>query len=228
MLDSLFIRIMKISKYLHSCLLFEKEDFKLLVDPGMFTFAEGLVKPEMFNDVSAIIITHNHADHLDTENLNKILAAGKAEVYANSEVKQELEKAGIEAVLLREGTLKIGPFKIEAISVVHEPLLDAPIPEMTALVIDDRILHPVDSFEEKLLQYKNIELLLLPIMAPFTNEIKIADFADRLQPKQILPVHDGFAKPFFVKSRQANYAAHFEKQDIKFHPLTEPGSSIEI
>ncbi len=219
---------MKISKYLHSCLLFEKEGFKLLVDPGMFTFAEGLVKPEMFNDASAIIITHNHADHLDTENLKKILAAGKAEVYANNEVKQELEKAGIEAVLLREGTLKIGPFKIEAISVVHEPLLDAPIPEMTALVIDDRILHPVDSFEEKLLQYKDIELLLLPIMAPFTNEIKVADFADRLQPKQILPVHDGFAKPFFVKSRQANYAAHFEKQGINFHPLTEPGSSIEI
>ncbi|WP_342644466.1 MBL fold metallo-hydrolase [Mucilaginibacter sp. CSA2-8R] len=219
---------MKISKYLHSCLTFEKDDFKLLVDPGMFSFAEGLVKPEIFSDVSAIIITHNHPDHLDVENLKKILAAGNAEVYANAQVKQEMEKAGINAVLLHEGTVNIGPFKIEAISVKHEPLLDAPAPEMTALVIDDCILHPVDSFEEKLLTYKNIELLLLPIMAPFTNEIKVADFADRLQPKQILPVHDGFAKPFFVQSRQANYAAHFEKQCIKFHRLTEPGSFIEI
>jgi L-ascorbate metabolism protein UlaG (beta-lactamase superfamily) len=219
---------MKISKFLHSCLTFEKDGFKLLVDPGMFSFAEGLVKPEIFGDVSAIIITHNHPDHLDVENLKKILAAGKSEVYANAQVKQELEKAGIDAILLHEGAVNIGPFKIEAISVKHEPLLDAPTPEMTALVIDDCILHPVDSFEEKLLAYKNIELLLLPIMAPFTNEIKVADFADRLQPKQILPVHDGFAKSFFVQSRQANYAAHFEKQGIKFHRLTEPGSFIEI
>lgn len=219
---------MKISKFLHSCLVFEKECFKLLVDPGVFSFAEGLVKPEMFNDVSAIIITHIHADHLDTDHLKKILDACKAEVFANGEVLQELKKSGISGTLLRESKVNIGPFNIEAINVKHEPLLDSPTPDMTALVIDGRVLHPVDSFEEKLLSYKNIELLLLPIMAPFTNELKVADFADRLQPKQILPVHDGFAKPFFVKSRQANYAAHFEKQQIRFHQLTEPGSFVEI
>ncbi len=219
---------MKISKFLHSCLVFEKQGFKLLVDPGMFSFVEGMITPEMFSDVSAIIITHNHPDHLDIDRLKKILAISQAEVYANNQVLQDLEKAGINAVLLNEGAIKIGPFKIEAISVKHEPLLDSLAPEMTALIIDDRILHPVDSFEEKLLIYKDIELLLLPVMAPFTTELKVADFADRLQPKQILPVHDGFAKTFFIKSRYANYAAHFEKQQIKFHQLIEPGSFIEI
>lgn len=219
---------MKISKFLHSCLVFEKKGFKLLVDPGMFSFVEGLVKPEAFNDVSAIIITHNHSDHLDMDNLKKILAAGKAELYANREVVNELKKEGLQGTLLKEGKVNIGPFYIEAINVKHEPLLDSPVPEMTALIIDARVLHPADSFEEKLLSYKNIELLLLPIMAPFTNEIKVADFADRLQPKQIFPVHDGYAKPFFVKSRQANYAAHFEKQHIKFHQIVEPGGFIEI
>ncbi len=50
---------MKISKYIHSCLLLEKQGFKLLIDPGKFSFAEGLVKPADFKDVDAIIITHN-------------------------------------------------------------------------------------------------------------------------------------------------------------------------
>jgi len=59
--------MIKITKYIHSCLLFEKDGFKLLFDPGKFTFAEGLVSPEMFSDISAVIITHNHPDHLDTE-----------------------------------------------------------------------------------------------------------------------------------------------------------------
>jgi L-ascorbate metabolism protein UlaG (beta-lactamase superfamily) len=64
---------MKISKYLHSCLLFEKDNFRLLIDPGTFTFAEGFIQPEEFDNVDAVIITHIHPDHLDKDNLSKIV-----------------------------------------------------------------------------------------------------------------------------------------------------------
>ena len=47
---------MKISKYLHCCLVFELDSYKLLFDPGKFSFAEGIVKPEMFAGVNGIII----------------------------------------------------------------------------------------------------------------------------------------------------------------------------
>jgi len=219
---------MKISKYIHSCLVFEKDGFKLLIDPGKFSFAEGLIKPEDFGDVSAIIITHNHPDHLDADILNKIVELSKADIYTNAQVSKEILAAGLECKLIPEGDITIGPFNLKAISVKHEPLLDSPIPEMTALVIDGKVLHPVDSFEESLMAYKGIEVLILPTMAPFTTEIKIADFADRLKPKQIFPVHDGFAKDFFRRQRYENYAKHFKQQGIVFHQPDKAGDGIEV
>jgi L-ascorbate metabolism protein UlaG (beta-lactamase superfamily) len=65
-------------------------------------------------------------------------------------------------------------------------------------------------------------------MAPFANEPRIAAFADKLQPKQILPVHDGYAKEFFVKQRYEAYNKHFDKLGIKFHQIYQPGDSITI
>jgi L-ascorbate metabolism protein UlaG (beta-lactamase superfamily) len=46
---------MKISKYIHSCLLFDWSGHNLLFDPGNFTFAEGLVTAETFAGVNSIM-----------------------------------------------------------------------------------------------------------------------------------------------------------------------------
>lgn len=126
--------------------MFEKDGFKLLVDPGTFSFAKQFITEDEFNDVDAIIITHNHPDHLDTENLKQIIEESGAKVYTNTQVAGQLEKEDIASELIPE---KTGPFELTAISVQHEALLDSPLPEMTALVIDGKVLHPVDSFEEK-------------------------------------------------------------------------------
>lgn len=219
---------MKIYKYLHSCLVFEQDGYKLLFDPGKFTFAEGEVKPEDFADVNSVIITHIHPDHLDVKNLKQIISLSNAVIYTNSQVGEAIEKEGLEYNLINEGTYNIGPFKLQAFPVQHEPLLDAPIPQMTGFIINDHILHPVDSMETKLTEFTDIELLIMVTMAPFANELRIAGFADRVRPKQILPVHDGYGKEFFIKQRYENYAKHFKKSDIKFHNIYKAGDSISI
>lgn len=219
---------MKITKYLHSCLVFELDGHKLLFDPGKFSFAECEVTPQMFADVDSIIITHIHPDHLDIENLNKIVELSKAPIYTNMEVGTALQKAGLHYSLIEDGIYYIGPFKLEAISVQHEPLLDNPIPQMTGFIINDKVLHPVDSMEDKLHQYKGIELLIMITMAPFANELRIAGFADAIKPKQILPVHDGYAKAFFIKQRYENYSKHFERSGINFNETYKVGDSITI
>ncbi|OOQ59244.1 MBL fold metallo-hydrolase [Mucilaginibacter pedocola] len=220
---------MKISKYIHSCLLFEQDGHKLLFDPGSFTFADGTLKPEVFADVDSIVITHIHADHLDVDNLKKIVALSGANIYTNMEVGTTIQKSGLNYNLIEEGVYTVGPFKLEAIPVVHEPLLNAPIPQMTGFLINDKVLHPVDSMEDKLAtNYAGVELLLLVTMAPFTNELRVASFADKIKPKRILPVHDGFAKPFFVKSRFQNYAKYFAQSGIEFIEVYEPGDSVTV
>ena len=83
---------MKISKYLHSCLLFELDGYQLLFDPGKFSFAEGLVTPQLFVDVKTIVITHIHPDHFDIDILKSIVELSGAAVVTNSQVGKELEK----------------------------------------------------------------------------------------------------------------------------------------
>lgn len=219
---------MKISKYLHSCLVFELDGYKLLFDPGKFSFAEGDVRPEMFNDVNAVIITHIHPDHLDAENLKKIIELSGAAVYTNAQVGEALQKQTIAHTVWQDGVHQLGPFKLQAITVKHEVIMDNPLPQMTGFVINDKVLHPVDSMEDALLQYKDIELLLMVTMAPFANEIMISTFADKLKPKQILPVHDGYAKEFFIKQRYEAYTKHFDNQGVKFHPVYKVGDSLTI
>lgn len=219
---------MKISKYLHSCLVFELDGYKLLFDPGKFSFAEGEVKPEMFADVNAVIITHIHPDHLDADNLKKIVELSGAPVYTNTQVGEALQKQAIAHTVWQDGIHQLGPFKLQAITVRHELILDNPLPQMTGFVINDTVLHPVDSMDDELLRYKGIELLIMVTMAPFASEVHIAAFADKLQPKQILPVHDGYAKEFFIKQRYEAYTKHFDRQGIKFHNIYKVGDSITI
>jgi len=219
---------MKISKYLHSCLLFELDNYQLLFDPGKFSFAEGLVTPQMFADVNSIVITHIHPDHFDIDILKSIVALNKAEVITNSQVGKELEKANLKYTLLEEGTHKAGPFKLQAFPVKHELIMDNPLPQMTGFLINNKILHPVDSMEEKLFNFKGIELLIMVSMAPFANEPTISAFADELHPKQILPVHDGYAKDFFILQRYAAYKKHFDKLGIRFHEVYKVGDGISL
>ncbi len=219
---------MKISKYLHSCLVFELDGHKLLFDPGKFTFAEGIVRPAMFADVNHIIITHIHPDHLDTENLKIIADLSGANIYTNEQVGEALQKAGIAHTVWDDGIHHLGSFKLKAITVIHESILDNPLPQMTGFLINDKVLHPVDSMEDALLVHEGIELLIMLTMAPFANELRITAFADKLQPKQILPVHDGYAKEFFIKQRYEAYEKHFDRQAIKFNWVYKPGDSINI
>ncbi len=87
---------MKISKYIHSCLLLEKDNDKILFDPGLFTFVEGKVKPNQFQDLTAIILTHCHPDHIDNESLKQIIENNPdVVVLANGEIQTKLAEKKI-------------------------------------------------------------------------------------------------------------------------------------
>lgn len=219
---------MKITKYIHSCLVFEHEGEKLLFDPGKFSFQEGRVKPEQLADVATVVLTHGHPDHLDIEALRKILSLSGASVLANGEVTETLREKGIEATVHEEGTRQAGPFTLRAIPARHEPILADELPKNTAFLVNERVLNPGDSFDPALLEWKGVELLLFPAMAPFLTELGAYDFVRRMQPKQAAPLHDGYAKDFFLKARYETYDKYLKKLGIQFHALAEPGASVEI
>lgn len=220
---------MKITKYIHACLLIEKSSDKILFDPGLFTFAEGLVKPSQFEDIRAVILTHNHPDHIDADSLKEILKNNaEAIVLANSEIVKSLAEKEIEAEVFESGERTIGSFNFEAFDAAHEAILADALPQNTAYVIDGKIVHPGDSYNKNLFARKGTEILCLPTMAPWTTELATFDFAVEMSPKVIVPIHDGYAKDFFLESRYENFTKYFNRKNIRFEWMSKPGDYVEV
>lgn len=219
---------MRISKYIHSCLLVEEGDDKILFDPGIFSFAEGKVSPATFKDVATVVITHPHPDHLDIPSLKKILEMSKASVVTNTEGKAALAKEQIQAIVLEEGDYQTRNFTLHAVAVTHEKILAPTLPQNTAYVVNDMLLNPGDSFASHLSTFKGIKALALPVMAPWTKDVEMAQFARTMAPQIVIPVHDSYVKEFFLKQRYDAFESYFSSLNITLQRMYLPGDFVEI
>jgi L-ascorbate metabolism protein UlaG (beta-lactamase superfamily) len=222
---------MKIYKYIHSCILLEEQGRGLLFDPGIFTFMDGHVKAEKFVDLDAIVITHNHSDHLDVEALKIIVGNNPGvQIFTNHQIVEDLRQAGIAATLLEEGSAIAGVFTVEAVPAPHERTLLADVfPSHAAYRVNGRVIHPGDSLSlETMSLWRGTEVLLFVASAPWMNERQAFDFVTAMQPKIAIPLHDGYIKEFFAKLRQENYANFFGRQGIVLIPMTEVGQSYDL
>ena len=78
---------MRVTHLGHACLLVEIADTRILVDPG--SFSTGF---ESLRDLDAVVVTHQHADHLDEERLPDLLAFNRqAPVFADPESAELLD-----------------------------------------------------------------------------------------------------------------------------------------
>lgn len=199
-----------------------------MFDPGKFTFAENLVAASQFQNIQAVLLTHYHPDHIDTEALKKIIENNpNSVVLGNSEIVGKLAEKDIKAEVFESGQLVISSFVLEAFDAPHEPLLADRIPRNTAYLIDGNILHPGDSLSKNLYGLTNTPILALPMMAPWATELQIYDFARQMSPQFIIPIHDGFAKDFFLEMRYANFQKYFAQNDIQFQWMNKAGDFFE-
>ena len=77
---------MRITKFTHSCLRIEGGDSVLAVDPGAFS------EPAALTGADAVLITHEHIDHLDPDALGGAVARHPdLRVYAHADVLPKLE-----------------------------------------------------------------------------------------------------------------------------------------
>jgi len=219
---------MLVSKFLHACLLVEKGSDRILIDPGKFSFLDGRVSVERFDGVAAVLVTHSHPDHLDVEKLRAIVDRTGAGVHASSEIASKLRPDGIEIRAFDEGPRRIASFEVRAIPAPHEAILSSSLPQNVAFVVDERLLHPGDSYASSLDACRGIPLLALPIMAPWTTEPATAAFAERLAPGRAMPIHDSYVKDFWLEARHANLGGHLRGRGIEYAPADEPGTSVDV
>ena len=76
---------MRVTKYTHSCLRIDSGDSVLVVDPGAFSERAALTGAD------AVLITHEHFDHLDVDALADALASRpELRVFAHADVLPKL------------------------------------------------------------------------------------------------------------------------------------------
>lgn len=175
---------MRITKLGHSCLHVVDGDANILVDPG--TFSAGF---EQLTGLTAVLITHEHADHLDIDRLPPVLAANpQAVVHADAGSAATLREAGIEVTQVGAGqTLDVGtPVTVHGRThaVIHA---DIPVISNAQYLIGGRLLHPGDSLE---LPGVAVEVLALPASAPWMALKEAVEFYRAVSPAVAFGIHE--------------------------------------
>ena len=193
----------------------------MLIDPGTFVFIEGKMTPADIGAVDAVLITHKHADHYDPAALKTI----GAPIFTIREIGDLLANEGLTYTEIAANDMRdIAGFSVRVIEAAHGPL-PVPVPHNVAILVDDRVLHPGDSYHPQGLE--RCDVLALPIIAPWAKVVEAVEFAVRMQPKVVVPIHDAFMKDFLLTRVYDMVATALSAHNITFRPLGM-GEAIDV
>lgn len=178
---------MRLTKYAHSCVRIEDDGAVLVIDPGE------LSEPESLDGVDAVLITHEHFDHLDVGKLSDLLARRPSvAVYTNSAVAAKLtELDGVVHEVAPGDRFSAAGFPVRVYGGLHaliHPELPR-VPNLGFFVETGGVYHPGDSFDVP--PDAEIETLFVPVSAPWLKIAEAVEFVRRIAPRQAFPLHDG-------------------------------------
>ncbi len=208
---------MKITKYVHSCLLVEEKGKTALIDPGNYTFQSKALDLRYIEKLDFVLITHEHADHLHIPFLKEILAQfPEVVVITNPSVVLLLEHEGIHSS--SQGNTFVGTKEAS-----HEKIFSDMAPPNVLFDVFSRLTHPGDSFGFS----ETREILALPVQAPWGSTTQAVEKALGLAPKIIIPIHDWHWRDEARKAMYERLALYFKERGIEFRGL-ETGQAFEI
>lgn len=207
---------MKVTKFVHSCVLVETPQRVAMFDPGGFSV--GAVDVSLIERLDDILITHAHPDHMDPSLIKQLtLKFPQVKITGTSEVRIALGQAGITSS-------DQAPDYVKFFKSPHEPVEPIfPQPEEHGMHFMDVFTHPGDSHSFK----ETKSVLALPISGPWGSTIKAASLAMKLKPKYVIPIHDWHMKE---ESRLMFYdilEKFLGEQGISFLKVTT-GQPVEI
>lgn len=186
---------MRISKYGHSCLHVVDGAASILIDPG--GFSQGF---ETLSGLTAVLVTHQHPDHVDLQRLPGVLRANPgATLYADTGSVAVLAEAGITATAVSTGAILDVGTTVEVFAgdhaIVHR---DVPVIPNACYLIGGRLLHPGDSLT---VIDRKVDILALPASAPWMAVKEAVDYFRAVSPAVAVPIHEKvLANPAMVYS----------------------------
>ncbi|MCA4132206.1 MBL fold metallo-hydrolase [Arthrobacter sp. M4] len=187
---------MKLTKFTHACVRLEKNGRVLVIDPGTFSETE-----EALSGAEAILVTHEHSDHIDVAAVVMALRGDAAlHVHAPAgvaaQLKEKAESGGHAGVADRVSAVGPGEsfeaagFSIRTYGGQHA-LIHPQIPVVANIgyLVDENVYHPGDSFV--IPDGVSVKTLLVPIHAPWSKVGEVVDFVVGVRAPKAHPVHDG-------------------------------------
>ena len=210
---------MRITHLGHACLLVEVGGQRILVDPG--AFSQGIAD---LTELDVILVTHQHADHVDLERLPALLEINpQARLYAEPQAAAVMAGAGIGDELMVAGEpLTFGLVRVMPVGEMHA-LINEALPRVGNLGVvvraegEPTLFHPGDAYDGEPGQ---VDILALPLNAPWTASRETVAFAQRISPRSCIPIHDGLLNAI---GRQL-YLSHlrsFGPQSMEVHDLAD-------
>jgi L-ascorbate metabolism protein UlaG (beta-lactamase superfamily) len=207
---------MKITKYVHSCLLVETPERIALFDPGVMSTAS--LSADQLVGLDDIFITHQHQDHLDVAFIQKLVTQfPDVRITTTPEVVKQLKDAGVTAS-------DQAPEGVTFFDSPHENVQPVfPQPQEIGIHYLDILSNPGDSHSF----HETKAILALPVTAPWGGAIRAINLALELKPQHVVPIHDWHWSDEARQQMYGIFEAKLSEQGITFHKL-QTGVPVDI
>lgn len=212
---------MLLTKFTHACVRLDDDGTVLVIDPGTFSEVE-----EAVAGAAAILITHEHQDHIDRDRVAAAVAAdGRLEVYAPAGVADDLrqavggDKARVHTVE-PEQQYTIAGFDVRTFGGQHALIHPhIPVVKNIGYLVNGKLYHPGDSFIVP--HGVSVETLLVPVHAPWSKTAEVIDFVTSVRAKRAHQIHDALLNETglaMVEGHVSRLGRHYGTEFVHLSP----------
>ena len=211
---------MRITKFGHACVRLETGDHTIVLDPGGFT------EPEAADGATAVLITHEHADHYSADHLRRTDAPIHTIAAVAAKIREEAPDVAERVTVVGPGQRFDPGVPTQAVgekhAVIHPEMHHFDNSGFLLDVEDLRIFHPGDSLT---VPDAEIDLLLPPVSAPWLKIGECIDFARDVGAPRSLAIHDKVYSDVGLKMADAHLGRMLGERALTYVRL-QPGEDL--